>query len=140
MSQTAKVGDIIKIPFSNGTHTYGRILIEGSYAIYDCPSSFDRDDYDNIIKSDILFTAHVNIFAIKEGYWKVIKNIPLEDKLKNFYPRYFNPAPTNPVNFNFYEVYKDEIEGAIKKDWIKTGKIQLDGIYGRVHIEKRIED
>lgn len=140
MDKLAKVGDLIKIPFNDTKHTYGRILTDGSYAIYDCSCTSDIEDHNNIIKSDILFAAHVDIFAVKEGYWTVIKNIPLEDSLINFHPLYFNPVPTNPVNFNFYQVYRDEIEKAIKSDWIKTGKIQLDGIYGRVHIEQRIND
>lgn len=134
------IGDLIKIPYKQGWHTYGRLLVDKSYAIYDCPSEEDRKDYNNIIQSDILFTAQVDVFAVKEGYWKKIVNIPLEDKLKNFYPRYFNPSPTSMESRNFYEVYKDEIEDAIRKDWIKTGKIQLAGIHGRIHIESRIND
>lgn len=133
-------GDLIKIPYKEGMHTYGRIIVEGSYAIYDCPSAIENNDYENIINSDILFIARVDVFAIKESYWTVVKNIPLEERLKNFYPRYFNPVPTNSANVNFYEAYKSEIEEAIKKDWIKTGRMQLDGIHGRVHVESRIND
>lgn len=133
-------GDLIKIPYKKGWSTYARILTDGSYAVYDCPSSVERIDFDEIIKSDILFIARVDIFGIKEGYWKILANIPLGKKLKNFYPRYFNPAPQNVENINFYEVYKDEIESAIKKDWIKTGKIQIDGIHSRIHVEARIND
>jgi len=135
-------GDLIKIPYKEGWHTYARILIEGSYAIYDCPSTNDRDDYNAIIQSDILFIAGVNVFAIKDGNWTIVINIPFDDgdRLKNFYPRYFNPAPFNPVNKGFYEVYKNEIEDAIEKDWIKTGKIQLDGSHSNFHVESRIND
>jgi hypothetical protein len=56
--------------------------------------------------------AWVDVFGVEEGYWKILGNIPLEGKLKNFYPRYFYPAPTNPADVNFYYVYKDEIEEA----------------------------
>ena len=131
-------GDLIKVPYKPGFHTYARILVENSYAFYDCISKIDRNDYDNIIKSEILFTAYVDVFALKEGYWTIVANVPLEGNLKSFYPRYFNPAPMNIENVNFYNVYKSEIENAIEKDWIKTGKIQLDGIHGRIHIESRI--
>ena len=135
---TVRPGDLIKIPLKEGVHTYARILVDDSYAILDCPSTTERSDFTSIIQSDILFTAKVDIFGLKEGYWTIVTNIPLEKPLDEFYPRYFNPAPTNPVNLGFYEVYKEEIEDEIKKDWIKTGKIQLDGIYGRIHIESRI--
>ncbi|MGN6713895.1 Imm26 family immunity protein [Anaerocolumna jejuensis] len=140
MKKSTRAGDLVKIPFDDFNHTYARILVEGSYAVYDCRSSSDIKDYSSIIESDILFTAHIDISAIKEGYWTVIENIPLEDNLIKFYPRYFNADPANPININFYRVCQEEIENAIKKDWIKTGKIQLDGIYGRLHIEKRISD
>ena len=139
-SKKEKIGDLIKVPFRQDVWIYARILIEGSYAFYDCLSTIDCTDYEEITKSDILFIAHVEIFAIKEGHWTVVTNIPLEEMLTNFYPRYFNPAPMNKENVNFYEVYKDEIEEAIKKDWIRTGRIQLDGIYGRVHVEERVND
>ncbi|MBO9205247.1 MULTISPECIES: Imm26 family immunity protein [Niastella] len=140
MAVKLKVGDLIKIPFKEGWHTYGRVLIDESFAFYDCPSKDERIDYDNIIKCDILFTAHVNFSTIKSGYWTKILNIPLEGKLENFYPRYFTPSPTSVENLNFYEVYKEEIEDAIKKDWIKTGKIQLAGTHDRIHVESRIND
>lgn len=133
-------GDLIKVPFKEKLHTYARILLEGSYAIYDCASTTDKSDYDIIIQSDILFIAKVDIFALKEGFWTIVGNLPLEDRLKEFYPRYFNPAPSNPVNIAFYEVYQNDIEAAIKQDWIKTGRLQLDGIHGNVHVETRIRD
>lgn len=138
--QKTKAGDIIKVPFGEGRHTYGRILVEGSFAFYDCSTKSDRHDYIELITSDILFVAQVDIFALKEGYWTVVANIPLERNLSTYYPRYFNPAPHKIANINFYDIYRIEIEDAIEKDWIKTGRIQLDGIHGRVHIESRIKD
>lgn len=132
-------GDLVKIPFREGLHTYARVLIERSYLIYDCTSTTDRDDYENIIQSDMLFIAHVNIWGVKKGCWTIVANIPLEDNLKDFYPNYFNPAPTSPDDVEFYKLHKDEIEAAIKKDWIKTA-IQINGTHDLVHIESRIND
>jgi hypothetical protein len=140
MNLRIKEGDIIKIPLPDGTHVYARILVDGSYAIYDYKTDIDISDLNDIIEKPILFIASVDIFGIKEGYWSVIGHIPLEKGLKNFYPRFFNAVPTNEVNISFYNVYKNEIEEAIKNDWIGTGKTQLGGIHGRVHIESRIMD
>jgi hypothetical protein len=84
--------------------------------------------------------AWVDVFGLKEGWWSIVGNIPLEGRLENFYPRYFNPSPTDPANINFYQVYKSEIEDAIKNDWIGDGKTQLGGLHGRVHIESRLTD
>ncbi len=135
----AKPGDIIKIPLPDGTHTYARIFVDDSYAFYDCKTMEDITDFEIILKKPILFCAVVDIFAVKEGRWKIIGNKPLEGKLTNFYPRYFMPAPTFDANLGFYEVYKDEIEDAIKKDWVVgDSKTQLGGINGREHIEPRI--
>ena len=135
-----KAGDFIKIPFNEGIHTYGRILVEGSCAIYDCYSTTDRKDYDTVIGNKILFVTHVFISTINDGNWTIVKNILLDQALEGYYPRYFNPAPQNKENLNFYEVYKNEIEDAIAKDWIKTGRIQLDGVHQYFHIEQRIRD
>ena len=140
MEKKVKAGDLIKIPFKKGWYTYGRVLIDNSYAIYDCPSEQLITDYNTILSSDILFITHVDNFAVGEGHWKVIKNILLESTLQHFYPLYFNPNPADSTKLGFYKVYRDEIEEAIKKDWIKTGKIQLDGISGHMHVEARIND
>lgn len=133
-------GDLIKVAFKEGVHTYARVLVEGSCAFYDCASTVDREDYDSIIASEVLFVTHVFMKTVKEGNWIILINIPLDQDLNAFYPRYFNPAPQNRENVNFYEVYKTEIEDAIEKDWIKTGRIQLDGVAQHFHIEKRIRD
>lgn len=133
-------GDVIKIPLPDGAHTYARILIDESYAFYDSKTSVDINDLNVILKSPILFCAIVDIFGIKEGWWTIVGNVPLEGNLKNFYPRYFTPAPTNPANVGFYDVYKADIEEAINNDWIGNGKLQMGGVYGRVHIEERIMD
>ncbi len=135
-----KAGDLIKVPFKEGAHTYARILVEGSCAFYDCYSTTEREDYETIITSDILFVTHVFISTINAGNWSKLTNIPLDEELKAFYPRYFNAAPQNRENVNFYEVYKTEIEDAIVKDWIKTGRIQLDGVPQHFHIETRLKD
>lgn len=135
-----KAGDLIKIPFKEGYHTYGRILVEGSCAFYDCSSTIDRNDFETIIASDILFVTHVFISTINEGNWTVVTNIPLDENLSKYYPRYFNPAPQSIENINFYDIYKNEIEDAIEKDWIKTGRIQLDGVHKHFHIAARIRD
>lgn len=122
------------------THTYARILIDESYAIYDRRTLIDIDDLDIILQSPILFSAIVDIFGIIEIWWTIIGNIPLEGNLKYFYPRYFTTAPTNPSNVGFYEIYTTEIEEGITNDWIGNGKLQMGGVYGRVHIEERIMD
>lgn len=137
---TASSGDLIKIPLPDGTHTYARILIDGSYALYDAKIKEEVSDLYSIVQKPILFIAKVDVFGLKEGKWTIIGNIPLDEKLSNFYPKYFNPLPTTLEYINFYESNRDEIEEAIKKDWIGFNSIQIDGIHGSIHIEKRLMD
>ncbi len=132
-------GDLLKIPFKDGVHTYARILGEGSCLIYDCPSTEDRSDFENITKSEILFIARDNGYGVSKGFWPIVANIPLDKDLAMFHPRYFNPAPTNSEDVAFYELNKEEIEDAIRKDWAKTS-LHLNGTHDMVHIESRIND
>jgi Immunity protein 26 len=140
MKTKNKIGDLIKVPIGNNMHTYARIIVDNSYAFYDCRTSLEIKDFSIILNSEILFFCYVYHLSIEQGGWEKIINLPLEKSLENFYPRYFNPSPTRVENINFYNVYKDEIENAISKDWIKTGKIQLDGIYNFEHVIARIND
>ena len=134
-----KEGDLIRIPISTTQHVYGRVLIDGTCAIYDFKSDKEEDNYDEVLNAPVLFTAWIHYYAINEANWKFVKNIPLEGALKGFWPRYFNTG-VGDDRLGFYKVYKAEIEDAIKKDWIKTGKIQLDGIYHPNHLIDRIND
>ncbi len=102
-----KSGDLIKIPYSDSAHTSARILIDGSYAIYDCKTSTDISNLESILQKPILFIAWVDVFGLKEGWWTIVGSIPLEGDLKNFYPRFFNASPNNGIDVGFYEVYKD---------------------------------
>lgn len=133
-------GDIIEIPLPDGSKTYARILLDKTYAFYDAKTKEDIKDLQNIITKPILFTAWVDVFGLKEGYWKIIGNVLLEGKLENYYPIYFTPGPVDPNNVKFYNSHKDEIEEAIKNDWIGFEKIQIGGLHGRNHIESRIMD
>lgn len=132
-------GDIIKIPLPDMTLAYARIIKDGSYAIYDYKTN-EITDISKIVEKNILFFAWVDVFALEEKRWTIVGNLPLEEKLKDFVPRYFMPTPTNPSNIGFYEVYKNEVETAIKNDWIGDSKMQLGGLHGRAHVEARIID
>ena len=50
MRKKTKPGDLIKIPYQNEWHVYGRVLEDESYAIYDFPSRLNDSNYDQIIQ------------------------------------------------------------------------------------------
>lgn len=132
-------GDILKVPFMEGYHTYARFLHYGDYAFYGCKTpNTESKSPEEIIQSEILFTAHVNDNAFKKDGWEVVGNIPLESHLERFAARYFIPAATNETNITFYKVYRQEILQAIEKDWIGDGKMQMGGIYDPIHIQDRL--
>lgn len=62
-----KEGDLIKIPYQAGWHIYARIITEGSYAYYDYRSDKESTDFAAIIRADVLFVAHTDVFGLKEG-------------------------------------------------------------------------
>jgi hypothetical protein len=133
-------GDLIQIPFTNQMHTYARVLIDGSCAIYDYPQTEDIVDYSAVLASKILFIVKSNVRALKEGRWKIVDNIPLEENLLSFHPVYFNPSPFNNVDVQFYKHNKIAIEQAIEMDWIGSMSLNLAGIHDYIHVESRIKD
>jgi Immunity protein 26 len=142
MRKKEKTGDLLRISLGEGRCAFCRVLIDTmDCAIYDFVSNTDTYDLGEIVKSDILFITTVSGAALQSGRWIIVDNIPLEgDKLHNFYPRYFSTAYKPGISENYYKVYGNEIEDCIKKDWIKTGKMQLDGVFDAEHVEQRIND
>ena len=75
-------GGIVKIPFDDGWHTYGRILNYGDLAIYDLKTQEDITDLDYIISRPILFKCIVNDNGVKRGKYPIIGIIALETSLE----------------------------------------------------------
>lgn len=133
-------GDILKVPFVEGYHTYARALHYSDYAFYDCKTAnTENKSAEEVIQSKIIFTAHVNDNAFGKDGWEVIGNLPLENNLERFAARYFIPAATNETNITFYKMHKQEIQQAIEKDWIGDGRMQMGGIYDPSHIRERLQ-
>jgi len=116
-------GDLIKIPFKEGMNFYGRILMDNSCAIYDFISRDNSEiNYESILNSEILFTAWLHYYKIDEGCWLLLKNIPLEENFKNFWPRYFNPNPASPECLGFYKAYKPKLKMLLQKIGLRPEK------------------
>lgn len=75
-------GDIVSIKFDNSFHTYGRVLNFGDLAIYDCKSTEEKDDLQEIIASKVILKVIVNIGGVEMGRWPIIGNVPLEISLQ----------------------------------------------------------
>lgn len=94
-------GGIVKIPFDDGWHTYGRILNYGDLAFYDLKTQEDITDLDYIISRPILFKCIVNHNGVKKGNFPIIGIIPLEASLEN--SKYYLSPPVGSDEYGIYE-------------------------------------
>ena len=102
MPNKRTVGDIVKIPLGDGTHTYARVLPHASFAFYD--SRVNRDlTVEDIVKKPILFFLAVMHYAVKKGRWSIVGHVPLTDGLEA--PPKFIQDALNKSKFEIY--YQD---------------------------------
>jgi hypothetical protein len=91
MSKKVKrlLGDVLIIPLGDGTFGAGRVLKSPLVAFYDYRGN-DIPDIYKIIKQKVIFKLWVMNYAITDGDWTVVGNLPLEPELTKeplFYKR-----------------------------------------------------
>src|SRR5271166_6599071 len=94
------VGDFVKIPLGDVSHSYARVLPEASFAFYDSRTTQDIP-IEQVIAHSVLFFAAVMDQAVKRGRWPVAGHAPLDDRLKAP-PRFIQ----DPLNRNSFEIYE----------------------------------
>ena len=94
------IGDTVKIPLEDGTHTYARVLPEASFAFYDSRGTEDVE-VDRIVALPILFFAAVMHRAIRSGRWPVVGQVLRDDGLRA--PPKFIQDPLDARKFSIYE-------------------------------------
>lgn len=130
--QRRTVGSVVKIPLQDGFHTYARILTD-DYAFYDIHTTEDLSIND-IVKLPVLFFATVYDDALKEGWIKVSKALPIEAHLKDKPPVYVQDR-LNPTN---YTIYRDgEETQATKEECIG---LEFFMVWEKEEIEERLND
>ncbi|MEO6850161.1 MAG: immunity 26/phosphotriesterase HocA family protein, partial [Mucilaginibacter sp.] len=82
MKQKEIAGAFVQIPIDEIFHTYGRILNNHVYAIYDCKTDAKSITLESIENSNILFKLIVHTSAVKNSYWKIIGKKDLPEDLK----------------------------------------------------------
>ena len=127
-------GGIVKIPFDDGWHTYGRILNYGDLAIYDLKTQEDITDLDYIISRPILFKCIVNDNGVKGGKYPIIGIIALETSLENS-KYYFGPTPGNE-DYGIYE--NGNLRKAISKE--ECIGLPVGAVWDPDHISERLKD
>lgn len=102
-------GAVVRIPFGEGFHTYGRLLVSPFIEVYDLKTQEELDDLGAIVGSPVLFTVFIHKSAITRSDWRIIGKLPydaatavlplqfwqdssnpsmckLKDRFDNFYP------------------------------------------------------
>jgi hypothetical protein len=127
------VGDFVKINLGDGFHTYGRILEEAQFAIYDCRSKVDVP-IDVVADSAVLFFVSVMNHAVTKGRWPIVGSLPLSAALKNPPPRFMQDA----INKNSFRIYqKGKIRPATREE---CSGLEREAVWEPTHVEDRIRD
>ena len=129
--QRRTVGAVVKIPLENNYHTYARILTD-DYAFYDIHATEDLP-IDEILKLPVLFFATVYDDALKDGWVKVSKALPIEEHLNDKPPVYTQDRLSLK-----YSIWKDGEEiPATKQDCIG---LEYFMVWEREEMEERLND
>jgi hypothetical protein len=131
-SQKRRIGDIVKIPLGDGTHTYARVLPEASFAFYDSRGT-EELEINRIVDLPILFFTAVMNHAIKSGRWKVVGHISRDDGLRA--PPQFIQDPLDKRSFSIYEDGK--IRPATRQECVG---LECAAVWEPEHVEVRLRD
>jgi len=127
-----KVGDIVKIPLGDGTHTYAHALQEASFAVYNCRVA-DELAVERVVNRPVLFFVAVMHHAVRKGRWPIIGHSPLDDHLRR--PPTFIQDPLNKNSFSIYE--NGQIKPSTREQCVGLERM---AVWEPEHVEERIRD
>jgi len=126
------IGDIVKIPLGDGTHTYARVLRDASFAIYDSRVT-EEVPIEKVINRPVLFFVAVMDHAVKKGRWPIVGHFPLKDQLQP--PPMFIQEPLSKNTFSVYE--NGHIRPATREECIG---LERASVWEPEHVEDRLRD
>ena len=131
-SKKRTVGDIVKIPLGDGTHTYAHALQEASFAVYDCRVA-EELAVEQVVNRPVLFFVAVMHHAVKKGRWPIVGHSRLNERLSR--PPTFIQDPLNKNSFSIYE------NGEIKpSSRVQCVGLERMAVWEPEHVEDRIRD
>lgn len=81
-----KEGDFVSLPIRDGCYGFGRVLMVDAPNIlvgfYEMVSDKDTTDVSALARMQYILTLNTGDLGIKKKEWKVIGNIPLEEKVE----------------------------------------------------------
>jgi hypothetical protein len=134
MPRTGAPGDIIRIDFDTGRHTYGQLLTDPCLAVYDLPSEQDVLDLAEVVGRPILFIVAVHDRALARD-WPIVGRTPPDTPLPAV-PEYFMQDMFNPASCKIIDV-----EGNIRPvSPEECAGLERAAVWEAVHIAERLRD
>ncbi|RYZ65960.1 MAG: hypothetical protein EOP09_13435 [Proteobacteria bacterium] len=131
----AKSGDFVRVPINEECWSCGRVVDDGTVAIYDIITMQERM-VSEIVSSPILFRVPMMRFAFNGKEWLVVEHLPLEEELQA--PAEFLAMRTWQNNKGkFYAVTMLSSKYMISYE--QTKKLELLAIYEPVHVQQRLQ-
>jgi len=131
-SKKRNVGDVVKIFLGDGTHTYARVLLDASFAVYDSRVT-EELPIEEVINRPVLFFVAVMDHAVRKGRWPILGHSPLEDQLRPS-PRFIQ----DPLDKNSFSVYENgHIRRATRQECVG---LERAAVWEPEHVEARLRD
>jgi len=131
-----KIGDFLKIPLSDGSYGYARVLQNPLIAVYDVKSK-NSLCLNEIAKKKVLFKVCVMNHAIKKGIWPIIGHRPLDAELEKIVKFYKVDKISNEITI-YWEKGNDYFEEPANFKECKN--LEVAAVWEPEHIVERIED
>lgn len=134
MARTGAPGDIVRIDFDAGQHTYGLLLADPYVAVYDLPGAGDPPEPTGLLGRPILFILAVHDRALARD-WPVVGRVPPGSPLpavpEFFLQDMFNPQSCKIIDVegNLRQVPPEECVG-----------LERAAVWEAEHVAERIRD
>jgi hypothetical protein len=134
MPRNGAPGDVVRIDFDAGKHTYGVLLTDPYLAVYDYPTADHVTDLADVVRRPILFILAVHDRALAREL-PIVGKVPAGTELPAV-PEFFMQDMFNPqrckiidVEGNQREVTPEQCQG-----------LERAAVWDAVHVTERIRD
>jgi Immunity protein 26 len=129
--QRRRAGDVVRIDLGAGFHTYARVLLDASFAFYDCRHVGEASLLE-ILASRILFRIAVMNHAVKTGRWPVIGHEPLNSEMLILTPEFI----PNPIDRTILSIYENGAVSVATREQCRG--LERASVWEPEHVEDRL--
>lgn len=131
-----KIGDVFQIELEDSLFGYGIITGDIFAGFYDFYSS-QPAELSEILESDVKYLLMFQDTAIERGDWKVIGNVPLEEKIHPPYKFCHQDIISGELSIR---IVSDTEHSEQKSDLEECRDLEPDGIWSENHVHDRLVD